>query len=73
MNTKVRDNIDRYARQRMARQELITWRVDDERNVVSFWVPSEVDTRSYPSEIEGMPVVVHRLPRPHRFNALATQ
>lgn len=58
------ETIDGYARHRMGRGELLTWAFDPDENVVTFWVPEDVDEDTYPSDIDGARVVTHALPRP---------
>lgn len=56
--------LEAYARARMARGELLTWRYDEERREVTLFVPDDVDVESFPSEVAGVPTHITRLPRP---------
>ena len=64
MTARVRRAIEAFARRRMARGELLTWKYDDEAGVTTFYVPDDIEVVAFPTRIAGVPTKIKRLPRP---------
>lgn len=58
--------VEAYARERMARGELLTWRFDTADCLATLYVPDDVEIASFPSRIAGIQTEVKQLPRPLR-------
>ncbi|HYR13416.1 MAG TPA: hypothetical protein VEQ67_04245 [Mycobacterium sp.] len=56
--------VERYARNRMADGELLTWRYDRQTRHAALFVPDHVDVMSFPACIAGVPTSIRQLPRP---------
>lgn len=56
--------VEAYARKRMEAGDLLTWQLDLDARVVTFFIPSDTDESSYPAQLDGKKVVVRKLPRP---------
>jgi hypothetical protein len=59
--------VETYARERMARGELLTWRFDAKPQRAVLFVPEDVEIASFPSQIAGVPTRITQLPRPMNF------
>jgi hypothetical protein len=57
-------DIETYARGRMARGELLTWQLDPSHHHVALFIPLDVESGTFPDQIAGVPTEIHRLPRP---------
>jgi hypothetical protein len=62
VNTEQR--VEAYARERMARGEVLTWRYDRTHHTVTLYVPDDVDLCTFPEHIAGVPTAVKPRPRP---------
>jgi hypothetical protein len=56
--------VERYARDRMADGELLTWRYDRQTRHATLFVPDDVEVMSSPTCIAGVPTSIRQLPRP---------
>ena len=59
--------VETYARERMARGELLTWRFDPKPRRAVLFIPDDVEIASFPAQIAGVPTWITQLPRPINF------
>jgi hypothetical protein len=60
----VEQAVERYARDRMADGELLTWHYDRQTRHATLFVSDHVELMSYPTCIAGVPTSIRQLPRP---------
>jgi hypothetical protein len=59
--------VEKYARDRMARGELLTWKYNAKHRRVTLYVPLDVEVKTFPRRIAGVPTTIKRMPRPVPF------
>ena len=67
-HVSVSAQIEAYARELMSQGVLITWKYDQEENLVILYIPTDIEDESiYPDSIAGAETVFAFLPRPIPF------
>ena len=61
--------VEAYARKRMAAGELLTWSYDHQLQRVTFFIPDDSDESNYPAAIDGIRVLLRKLPRAVHLSA----
>lgn len=63
--------VEKYARDRMARGELLTWKYNAKDRRVTLYVPLDVEVETFPRRIAGIATTIKRIPRPVPFAAVS--
>jgi hypothetical protein len=62
--------VDEKALDLLRHGHLLTWAVDPDHSVVTFYIPEDDDYDDYPTHIASCQVKLHRLPRPVQRDGL---